>query len=173
MDFQVPAEHQEAKDFLVLRVLKELPDFQVMHSKLKFCNTLTLCLQREKLKLFVLLPQDQQEILERVERLVVQEIQEDKVHKVYLDPQDSKGPEDFLDHKVPQDYQEPQEHREILDHPVLWVVLEDQDRKVFQDQMDCQDPAARQDYLDEQDLLAQLEPKDQEVSQEIKDHLVT
>ena len=94
------------------------------------------------------MPQDQQEILERLELLVVQEIQEDKVHKVYLGPQDSKGPEDSLDHKVPQDYQEPQEHQEILDHPVLEVVLEDRDPRVFQDQMGCQDPVVHQDRLD-------------------------
>ena len=98
--------------------------------------------------MLVLLSQDQQEILERLELLVLQEIQEDKVHKVYLGPQDSKGPEDSLDHKVPQDYQEPQEHQEILDHPVLEVVLEDRDPRVFQDQMGCQDPVVHQDRLD-------------------------
>ena len=107
-----------------------------------------MCLCKAKLKLFVLLPQDQQEILERLELLVVQEIQEDKVHKVYLGPQDSKGPEDSLDHKVPQDYQEAQEHQEILDHPVLEVVLEDQDLRVFQVQMGCQDPVVYRDRLD-------------------------
>ena len=36
LDSQVPAEHQEAKDFQALQVLVEILDFRVIHSNFKF-----------------------------------------------------------------------------------------------------------------------------------------